>query len=80
MLFAMGVPAAPGLAEKLTDTFGRLDQAVAGHSNGRTVPNVLGPGDDLDRVWTPQTRRPLAEIKQALDPMSTIVSNRPVLS
>jgi len=78
VLFAMGVPAAPGLAEKLADTFGRLDQAVTGHSNGRTVPNFLGPGDDLDRVWTPQTRRRLAEIKQAVDPMSTIVSNRPV--
>ncbi|HEU5000478.1 MAG TPA: FAD-binding oxidoreductase [Lapillicoccus sp.] len=79
LLFAMGVPAAPGLAEAIAGTFAALDGALAEHTDGRTVPNFLGTGGDLDRVWDAETRSRLAAVKRRVDPLSTIRSNRPVL-
>jgi hypothetical protein len=79
LLFALGVLAAPGAREVLSTAFDGLDQAMTGHTSGRTVANFLGTSGDLHRIWSPQTRRRLAEIKRAVDPASTIRSNRPVL-
>ena len=79
IVFAMGVPAAPGLAEAIAATFADVDTALAGHTDGRTVPNFLGTGGDLDRVWDRGTRARLAAVKRTVDPLSTIRSNRPVL-
>ncbi len=78
LLFAMGVLATPVVGEALGAAFGRLDAALTGHTEGRTVPNFLNAGGDLNRIWTPRTRRRLAEVKQIVDPMATIRSNRPV--
>jgi hypothetical protein len=75
----MGVPAAPGLAEAIAATFADLDSALADHTDGRTVPNFLGTGGDLDRAWDRGTRARLSAIKRTVDPLSTIRSNRPVL-
>jgi hypothetical protein len=80
LLFAMGVPAMPELAAAIAATFPQLATALGAHTNGRTVPNFLGPHGDLDRVFTPEIRRRLAAAKRTHDPMSTIRSNRPVLS
>ena len=79
IVFAMGVPAAPGLAEAIAATFADLDTVLADHTSGRTVPNFLGTGGDLDRVWDRGTRARLGAVKRAVDPLSTIRSNRPVL-
>jgi hypothetical protein len=79
ILFAMGVPAAPGLAEAIGASFAELDTALADHTSGQTVPNLLGTGGDLDRVWNRGTRARLGSVKRAVDPLSTIRSNRPVL-
>jgi hypothetical protein len=79
LLFVMGVPDAPGRAEAIAATFGRLGSELAAHTGGRTVPNFLGAGGDLDRVWDPATRARLAAVKRQVDPLSTIRSNRPVL-
>jgi hypothetical protein len=79
IVFAMGVPAGPGLAEAIAATFADLDTALADHTTGRTVPNFLGTGGNLDRVWDRGTRARLGAVKRAVDPLSTIRSNRPVL-
>ena len=79
ILFALGVAAEPGLSEAITGTFGRIDEAVQGHTDGRTVPNFLGAGDDARRAWPPHVRRRLADVKRAVDPLNTVLSNRPVL-
>jgi hypothetical protein len=78
LLFTMGVPAAPGLGEAIIGTFAALDGVLAEHTDGRTVPNFLGTGGDLDRVWDTETRARLAAVKRRVDPLSTIRSNRPV--
>ena len=80
LLFALGVLADPAVADPITAAFGRIDEAVAGHTHGRTVPNFLGPGDDPGRGWSAATRDRLAKIKRSVDPLSTIRSNRPVTS
>ena len=79
LLFTMGVAGAPGLAEAIAGAFAALDGMLAEHTDGRTVPNFLGTGGDLDRVWDAETRSRLAVIKRRIDPLSTIRSNRPVL-
>ena len=79
VLVGVGVPAAPGLAEAITATYRRLDDELGQHTDGRTVPNFLSAGEDVDRVWSPETRARLATIKRAVDPSSIIRSNRPVL-
>jgi FAD/FMN-containing dehydrogenase len=78
VLFALGVVAMPALVEPITATFARIDEAVAGHTDGRTVPNLLAVGDDIGRAWPAEVRRRLAEIKARVDPHGTIVSNHPV--
>ena len=79
LLFALGIPAAPGSAQAITATFARLDTGLAQHTNGRTVPNFVGPLGNLDRVWSPATRARLGHVKCVWDPHGTIRSNRPVL-
>jgi hypothetical protein len=79
ILFALGIPAAPELAIAIAGTFDRLNVAMAGHTNGRTVPNFLGSDGDVARAWSPATRVRLAAVKTAVDPHHTIRSNRPVL-
>ena len=78
LMFAMGVPVVPELALAIAGTFGRLDEEMSGHTNGRTVPNFLGAHGDIKRTWSPETRARLSKIKFDVDPMSTIRSNRPV--
>ena len=41
ILFALGILAVPELAEPIAAAFARIDDAGAGHTNGRTVPNFL---------------------------------------
>ena len=77
LLFALGVPAVPALVGALQNSFVRLAQAVGGHTDGSTVANFLEPGGDLGRIWPPQTRHRLAQIKQRVDPQSVFRSNRP---
>ena len=80
ILFALGILAVPELAEPIAAAFSRIDDAVAGHTNGRTVPNFLAPGDDVGRGWSVETRQRLIKIKRAVDPLSTIRSNRSVVA
>lgn len=78
LLFAMGVLAVPELEHPIRATLDRLAEVLAGHSDGRTVPNFLPAGGDVGRVWSKTTRTRLAAVKSAVDPRSTIRSNRPV--
>jgi len=78
LLFAMGVLAGPDATAAVTAAFGRLDEALREHTDGRTVPNFMGPGNDLDSVWAPGVRDKLGEIKRRVDPEHRIRSNRPV--
>lgn len=78
LLFALGVPASPELAAAIGGTFDRLDVALEGHTDGRTVPNFLGSDGDVGRAWSPATRARLIAVKTAVDPHHTIRSNRPV--
>jgi hypothetical protein len=80
LLLVGGLLERPGVYEALDESFGRLDQVLVAHTNGRTIPNFLEPGGDVNRVWKTDTRSRLSEIKRAVDPMSTIRSNRPVLT
>jgi hypothetical protein len=80
LVFGLGIPAVPELAAAILATFDQLDAALTGHTNGRTVPNFLGPRGDLDRAYTAETRTRLADAKRAYDPLTTIRSNRPVLA
>ena len=78
LLFAVGILAMPALAGPIAATFSRIDEAVAGHTDGRTVPNFIGPGGDPRRGWSADTLARLAAIKREVDPLTTIHSNRPV--
>lgn len=78
MLFALGVPAAPGLAEAIAATFRGIDDALVGHTSGRTVPNFLGAHGDPLRARPASTVDRLRAIKTERDPHGTIRSNRPV--
>jgi hypothetical protein len=80
LVFGLGIPAVPELAAAIVATFGQLDAVLAGHTNGRTAPNFLGPRGDLDRAYAPATRARLAAAKRTYDPLLTIPSNRPVLT
>jgi hypothetical protein len=79
LLFALGVPRSPDAAAAIGGAFGRLQARLRDHTLGRTVPNFMGAGHDLDQVWPAGVRGKLAEIKRRVDPMYTIRSNRPVL-
>jgi hypothetical protein len=78
LLFALGVPVTPEAAAAIGGAFGALDRALEGHTDGTTLPNFLGSEGDVRRAWSPPTRARLAEVKAAVDPASTIRSNRPV--
>ena len=78
LLFALGVPATPELGAAVAGAFDRLDVALEGHTNGRTVPNFLGAEGDPARAWSAATRARLARVKAVVDPHHTIRSNRPV--
>jgi hypothetical protein len=79
LLFALGVPPGPDAAVAITSAFSRLEVRLREHTSGRTVPNFMGAGNDLDQVWPAGVREKLAEIKRRVDPVHTIRSNRPVL-
>jgi hypothetical protein len=79
LLFALGVPDGPDAAAAIAAAFGRLEARLRDHSSGRTVPNFMGTGNDLDQVWPAGVRDKLAAIKRRVDPVHTIRSNRPVL-
>jgi hypothetical protein len=79
LLFALGIPDGPDAAAAITGAFGQLETRLRDHTSGRTVPNFMGAGHDLDQVWPAGVREKLAEIKRRVDPMYTIRSNRPVL-
>lgn len=78
MLFALGVPAAPGLAEAIAATFRGIDVALVGHTSGRTVPNFLGAHGDPLRARPASTLDRLRAIKTERDPHGTVRSNRAV--
>jgi hypothetical protein len=77
LLFAMGVLAVPELGPVLDAAFDGLDSALAGHTDGRTVPNFLGSGQDARQAWPADALDRLAAIKRQVDPLTTIRSNRP---
>jgi hypothetical protein len=79
LLFALGVPDGPDAAAAITSAFSRLEVRLREHTSGRTVPNFMGAGNDLDQVWPAGVREKLAEVKRRVDPVHTIRSNRPVL-
>ena len=79
LLFALGVPDGPEAATAIAGAFGRLEARLRDHASGRTVPNFMGAGNDLDQIWPACVRDKLAEIKRRVDPVHTIRSNRPVL-
>jgi hypothetical protein len=79
LLFALGVPPGLDAAVAITSAFSRLEVRLREHTSGRTVPNFMGAGNDLDQVWPAGVREKLAEIKRRVDPVHTIRSNRPVL-
>lgn len=78
LMFALGIPAAPGLAEAIGSWFPKVHDAVASNSAGHTVFNFLGPDGDVDAVWPPDVRARLSAAKADADPLHTIRSNRPV--
>jgi hypothetical protein len=67
------------VAAAIAGAFGRLEARLRDHTSGRTVPNFMGAGNDLDQIWPAGVREKLAEIKRRVDPVHTIRSNRPVL-
>jgi hypothetical protein len=79
LLFALGVPHGPEAAAAIAGAFGRLEARLRDHTSGRTVPNFMGAGHDLDQIWPAGVREKLAELKRRVDPVHTIRSNRPVL-
>ena len=78
LMFGLGIPVVPELESAIRGTFARLRDAAAGHGAGKTVPNLLSPGDDVSRIWSPDTLRRLTSIKHDVDPLFTIRSNRPL--
>ena len=79
LLFAMGMITGPDAGPAIQTAFAELDDVLAAHTDGRTLPNFMGADDDLDKVWSSTTRQRLADIKRRVDPMYTIRSNRPTL-
>lgn len=78
LLFGLGVPVSPEAAGAIGAAFEAVHAAVAGHTDGTTVPNFLGSDGDVSRAWSPATRARLVAVKQRVDPARTIRSNRPV--
>ena len=77
-VFALGVPAVPGLVAPIEMFFGRVGAAVAHVASGRTLLNFLEFDENPGKWWTAATRERLASAKQVSDPLHTIRSNRPV--
>ena len=76
-LFALGVPAAPGMEVDIAASFRRIDEAVAACSSGRALLAFLGE-KSTDCWWSDETRVRLMAAKSTIDPLGVIRSNRPV--
>jgi hypothetical protein len=71
LLEAVGVLAAPPMAEAVEQATRALNTAMAPHGTGRTMVNLHGtPGDETDRAraWTPEVYDRLRHTKSTYDP------------
>lgn len=75
LLEAVGVLAAPPMAEAVEQATRALNTAMAPHGTGRTMVNLHGtPGDDTDRAraWTPEVYDRLRRTKSTYDPKNLL--------
>lgn len=75
LLEAVGVLAAPPMAEAVEAATRALQAAMAPYGTGRTMVNLHGtPGDEPDRAraWTPEVYERLRRTKSAYDPANLL--------
>jgi hypothetical protein len=71
LLEAVGVLAAPPMAEAIEQATAALNTAMVPYGTGRTMVNLHGtPGDERDRAraWTPEVYDRLRRTKSTYDP------------
>ncbi|MGC0401457.1 FAD/FMN-containing dehydrogenase [Streptomyces sp. SAI-126] len=75
LMEAVGVLAAPPMAEAVEHATKALNTAMTPHGTGRTMVNLHGtPGDDTDRAraWTPEVYDRLRRTKSTYDPKNLL--------
>lgn len=78
LLFCLGVPMTPEIAQAVGNTIAAVQDALAAERSGRTFYTFLCADDDPTRAFEPHALARLRSLKQAVDPGRVIRSNRPV--